>query len=192
MTSTEQQTTRLDGTMVRTWLDLLYVNTPGLVHISSTGNWAGRAFTDHDQAVDYVAQLDAGRPEGIYLRATTLKGQPGKGGRGGAADSLALPGLWADLDIAGPGHKTTEQLPPDADAARKIITTSGLPEPTLWVHSGGGLYPWWLLDQQTDVTDDNLADLEQMSARWQTVIGRAATQLELELDLAMILGPMRH
>lgn len=177
MTSTEQQTTRLDATMVRTWFDVLYVNTPGLIHISSTGNWAGRAFTNYDQAADHVAHLDAGQPEGIYLRATTLKGQPGKGGRGGAADSLALPGLWGDLDIAGPGHKTTEQLPPDEQAARQIITNSGLPDPTLWVHSGGGLYPWWLLDQHADVTEDNLAQLEQLSARWQAIIGRSATAL---------------
>uniref|UniRef100_UPI000575F819 phage/plasmid primase, P4 family n=1 Tax=Salinispora arenicola TaxID=168697 RepID=UPI000575F819 len=191
MTSTEQTATGLDHTMVRTWLDVLYVNTPGLVHISSTGNWSGRAFTDYDQATDYVTELDKAQPEGIYLRATTLRGQPGKGGRGGAADSLALPGLWADLDIAGPGHKhvvcpddctkghghITRPLPPTEVDARHIITEAGLPDPTLWVHSGGGLYPWWLLDQHTDITNDNLSDLEQLTGRWQAVIGRSAAAL---------------
>ncbi|GAB2952072.1 hypothetical protein GCM10027280_45590 [Micromonospora polyrhachis] len=190
-TSTEQQTSQLDPTMVRTWLNVLYVNTPGLIHISSTGNWAGRAFTEHNQAADYVTRLDAGQPEGIYLRATTLRGQPERGGRGSAADSHALPGMWADLDIDGPGHKhqvcaddctkthvhITRPLPPTDDAARQIITDSGLPDPTLWVHSGGGLYPWWLLDQHVDITADNLADIEQLSIRWQAAIGRSAAAL---------------
>ncbi|MFD6770623.1 hypothetical protein ACFWC6_30870, partial [Micromonospora chalcea] len=207
MTSTEQHTTALNRTMVRTWFDVLYVNTPGLVHVSSTGNWTGQTFTDHDQAADYVAELDKTHPEGIYLRVTTLKGKPGSGGRGSAGDSLALPGLWADLDIAGPGHKhdvcpsdcelkdrhvcITRPLPPTEDDARAIITESGLPQPTLWVHSGGGLYPWWLLDEHIDITTDNLASTKEMSARWQAVITRAATKLGWHYgpvgDLARIL-----
>lgn len=166
----------LDIDQVRAWLAILYGDAPGLIHVSSTGNWAGRAFTDHDEAAAHIAQLDATKPEGIYLRATTLREQPRRG-RGGEADSLALPGLWADLDIAGPGHKTAETLPPDEGAARRIIATSGLPEPTLWVHSGGGLYPWWLLDKPAEITPDTIGAIRDLSNRWQVVIGRAADKL---------------
>jgi hypothetical protein len=94
------------------WLDTLFpAETPGLIHISATGNWAGRAFTDRGQAVEYMASH--GRPR---RRLPALHhSQSAARTRQAAAsedDSLALPGLWADLDIAGPGHKTTEQLPP--------------------------------------------------------------------------------
>jgi putative DNA primase/helicase len=167
---------RFDPLAAMQWLDTLYPGeTPGLIHISATGNWAGRAFTDRQQAVEYMQAMD-GR-EGVYLRATTLRDHPTGGGRGHAADSLALPGLWADLDIAGPGHKTAEPLPPGEDEARQIIATSGLPTPTLWVHSGGGLYPWWLLDQAAVIDDANRGELAQLSEDWQNVIGRAADAL---------------
>jgi hypothetical protein len=174
---TEQQAqAELDPAAVRLWFDVLYVDTPGLIHISSTGKWAGQTFDDKDAAAAHVAELDAEKPEGIYLRTTTLRARPAKG-RGTAADSLALPGLWADLDIAGPGHATTEQLPPDAEAARKIVTESGLPDPTVWVHSGGGLYPWWLLDKPLLLAGDDLITAEILSGRWQTVLGRSAAAL---------------
>jgi putative DNA primase/helicase len=158
------------------WLHTLFPEgTPGLLHVSATGNWAGRAFTDRDQAVDYMAAMDT--REGVYLRATTLKAPLAPGKRGGEDDSLALPGLWADIDIAGPGHKTGEQLPPDVDAARQIIAESGLPTPTLWVHSGGGLYPWWLLDQAVEIDDTSRAGIAELSQRWQNLIGRSAQAL---------------
>jgi putative DNA primase/helicase len=158
------------------WLDTLFpAETPGLIHISATGNWAGRAFTDRGQAVEYMRAMDP--REGVYLRSTTLKAPLAPGKRGSEDDSLALPGLWADLDIAGPGHKTTEQLPPDVDAAQRIIAESGLPEPTIWVHSGGGLYPWWMLDQPTIIDDDNRVDLARLSERWQNAIARSAAAL---------------
>lgn len=176
MTTTDPAAT-LNQALARTWLDVIYINAPGLIHISATGNWTGRAFTDHDQATAYVHELDTQHREGIYLRATTLRDQPANGGRGSETDSLALPGLWADVDIAGPGHKTDQPLPPDEPTARQIITESGLPDPTLWVHSGGGLYPWWLLDQPINIEPDNIDEIRQLSARWQTIIARSATVL---------------
>lgn len=194
-----------DAAMVRTWLDVLFVDTPGLLHISSTGDWSGRAFADHDTAATYVAQLDQRQPGGIYLRCTTLHGRPGQDKRGSDADTAALPGLWADMDIEGPGHAhhvcpddcpkghrhITLPLPPDERAVRKIIETSGLPEPTLWVHSGGGLYPWWLLDQAVEISEDNLGEIQAMSAQWQAVIVAAAKQLGWQYgpvgDLSRIL-----
>jgi hypothetical protein len=40
---------------------------------------------------------------------------------------MALPALWADIDIAGAGHAEAN-LPPNEQATRKIIATSALPE----------------------------------------------------------------
>lgn len=169
---------------IRAWLGILHDTSPGLIHISSTGNWNGRRFADLDQAADHAAALDATGPAGVYVRMTTLKPDTPDRGRGSAADSAALPALWADLDIAGPGHKTAKPLPPDEASARSIITEAGLPDPSVWVHSGGGLYPIWLLDQPWQLDDDDLADAEAMSAGWQQVIGAAAERLGWTADLS--------
>lgn len=180
MTDTTATTaTRLDITQVRQWLHLLHHTSPGLTHICATGDWTGRAFTRDqlDDAVAYITRLDAERREGIYARITTLRNPLEPGKRGGAADTAALPALWADLDIAGPGH-AEQGLPPNEDAARQIITTSGLPEPTLWIHSGGGLYPIWLLADPTIVQDkQQLTRLKELSAGWQRIIEHAAAKL---------------
>src|SRR3954452_17064435 len=159
-----------DQAGVRDWLELLHGGAPGLVHICATSAWHGAAFaTDTDglnAAAEYVAGLDAERREGVYARVTTLRGPLAAGRRGGIADTLALPALWADIDLAGPGHEATPlPLPPDEDAAVAIITASRLPDPTLWVHSGGGLYPIWMLDPPHIVADDgDRRDLADLSA----------------------------
>lgn len=94
---------------------------------------------------------------GTYLRCTTVRSDLGPGKRGGAADSVELPGLWADVDIAGPGHRHDpgkyggRPLPADIAQAREIVVASGLPEPTAVVHSGGGLYCWWLFDRRVEL-----------------------------------------
>jgi len=169
--------TALDLQTVRCWLGIMHGDSPGHVHICSTGDWRGRAFPTTaaglDAATEYVAHLDAEGREGIYLRITSLRPDRALRGRGSAADSAALPALWADLDLAGPGH-AEQDLPPDEAAGRQVIADSGLPEPTIWVHSGGGLYPIWLFDQPAQVTADNLDDLKALARDWQRVIEHAA------------------
>jgi putative DNA primase/helicase len=169
--------TEFDMTAVRRWLGVLHGDAPGLVHICATGNWTGATFrTDQlDAAAAYAAVLDAGRPEGIYARVTTLKAALPAGTRGGQADTMALPALWADIDIAGPGHKGEQKLPPDEHAARKTVEAARLPEPTLWAHSGGGMYPFWLLDRPYIVDDPT--DAADLSAGWQKALGHGAASL---------------
>jgi hypothetical protein len=162
----------------RLWLGAIHGQSPGHLLICSTGDWAGKAFlpTDVDQALGYIAALDQAGREGIYLRITSVGTPPEAGRRGGAADSAALPALWADLDLAGPGH-AEQDLPPDEAAGRAIIAATGLPEPTIWVHSGGGLYPIWLLEQPHTLTADNLDDAKRLAKDWQRVIEHAAASL---------------
>lgn len=177
---------RLDLTAVRGWLDLLHGTSPGLVSIVSTANWSGEFFdlsSQADAAADYVRRLDAQGAQGIYVRTTTLKARPGldehgRQKRGDESDSWMLPGFAGDIDIAGPGHKTKHLLPPDVPTAQTIVAESGLPEPTLWVHSGGGVYPWWLLDDPLDISDSNaLAYAQEAANTIQRVIQRTAKKL---------------
>lgn len=164
-----------DPATIRNWLGVLHGDSPGFVSVVSTGDWSGRAFTPQqlDEATSYVAQLDAAGREGIYLRITSVTEAPAPGKRGSVEDSAALPALWADLDLAGPGH-ARQDLPPDEAAGRLVIASSGLPEPTIWVHSGGGLYPIWLLDRPHPITPENLDDAKRLAKDWQKVIEYAA------------------
>lgn len=167
-----------DSEEVRLWLRILHEGNPGRIHIASTAAWAGPSYptSDIDGAVARAAALDITRPLGVYVRMTTLMGPLKRGERGGVADSLALPALWADLDIAGPGHKD-QNLPPDWRAVVAVIDESRLPAPTLWIDSGHGAYPIWLLSPPHTLTADDIADVSDLSANWQRVIGAASERL---------------
>ncbi|MEV0382866.1 YfjI family protein [Nonomuraea sp. NPDC050643] len=180
----------------RAWLATLHAGAPGLLNVCATGAWVGEYFaTDEpgiNAAVAYINRLDQQGKQGIYMRVTTLRNVPAPGSRGHASDSLSWPGFWADIDLAGPGHKTKHQLPPDIDTARQIVTAAGLPEPTMWIHSGGGLYPWWLLDQPHTITADDLDDIATLTARWQHAVKAGSEQLGYHYgsgvgDLARVL-----
>lgn len=186
---------RADAAQIKAWFQLVHGGdegdpnsdiSGGLLHISSCDaqsselGWRGRSHGLIDNAVQHVLDLDAQGHKGIYMRCTTLKGVLREGGRGKAEDSGMLPGFAADMDIAGPGHATPKRgtLPPDVDTCYQIIAASGLPEPTLWVHSGGGVYPWWLLDQPLNITSpEALATATELSSKLHEAISRWAAHL---------------
>lgn len=150
-------TPQLNLEEVEQWMYMLHGDCPGFSVVSAPGNWSGYAVDVNSdnwpgKLIDYVAKLDAQQVHSLYLRVTTVSSEPDRYRRGSTSDSVALPALWLDMDIAGPGHKpikpTPRQpkplpLPPDEDTCQEILSASGVPEPTCWVHSGGGLYPWW-------------------------------------------------
>lgn len=201
---------------VARWFERLYGQARGYLHVAYTGNWAGRVFDleQHgiDDAVEYVRSIDANvAPAGIYSRITTLHSPPGPDRRGGGTLTASLPALWADVDIAGPGHKHVEcaggercthlrphpyrilPLPPTTRDAISLIEDSPLPLPSLWVHSGGGMYPIWLLTEP--VHPDSSGELNMLaglSADWQRAIWMLARERGWDYgfgvgDLARIL-----
>lgn len=184
-----------DHDTIRTWLQILHGRSQGCAWIGSDlDRFRGRTFPTTnprwiDLATRYVQRLDEDGAAGIYARTTTLREQP-RVGRGGDDDSLTLPGLAADLDIAGPGHKGSKPLPPDQDEAQLVVEESGLPDPSIWVHSGGGLYAWWLLDEPHHIGAD-LARIKRLAMRWQDPIAAASERFGYSFgrlgDLARIL-----
>lgn len=82
----------------------------------------------------------------VYTGVYTLSEHNGpKKGRGSAADVTGLVGLWVDLDIAHAGDKT-DGHPPDMAVALEILSAAPVP-PSLVVHSGHGIQPFWCFDE---------------------------------------------
>lgn len=133
------------------WLEWLYGERPdGLIWIGGHGDgWAGRTFTSIPDAVAYARQLDEQAIGGVYHRLTTMRAV--EEGRGAAVDSAYLPGFAMDLDLKGPGHKALNYPETDEDLIT-LLRKADLPEPSAWVHSGGGRYPFWRLEQPADLT----------------------------------------
>jgi putative DNA primase/helicase len=169
-----------DGQAVHDWLKLLYAECDGYVSIVSTSDWAGDScLTSQLAAATLRASFcDRRGDKGIYARVTTLRtAVTADGRRGSDEDSLSLPGLWADMDVVGPGHKTTKPLPVTLDDCKKIVTEAGLPDPTLWVSSGGGFYPWWLFDEPWTLDSSGIKWAQEISRVWQDAIAESAKEL---------------
>lgn len=189
-----------DAQQVGDWVDRLFGEAPGSFVVNfepAAGKFVGSGGqVSRGAIVDRVLALDHDGAKGIYLRATTINRQLDPWARGGASDSYALPGLWADVDFGTLGHKIDEEkqlpLPPNEEEARLIVETSGLPAPSLWVHSGGGFYPWWLLDQPVLIDDSIRKVVGDVSAQWQQTIQQSAERLGYHYgtgvgDLARVL-----
>ena len=161
--------------------------------ITQAGRTRSASFQWIRFAAARAAEWDVLLPQGIYFRCTMLPPQGVKGGRGTEQDSHALSFFWADLDYGTIGHKPPQRglpLPPDEEAARKII--ADMPDATLIVHSGGGLYPIWQFEHPVYITDENRAEVKARSENWQKIIEANAAQLGWHYgagvgDLARIL-----
>lgn len=188
----------LDLDQARRFIERVYADAPGHLSVcaaTGSGPMRSEALDTIDDALAAIERFDRIEPQGIYLRTTTLTAKPARGRRGGAEDTRAFTGLWSDLDFGTVGHKPSASgrpLPPTADEAWRIVKESGLPEPSLWVHSGGGLYAWWTLEAPVELDDTNRAAIATLSAQWQQALGRSAERLGYDYgtgvgDLARVL-----
>lgn len=141
------------------------------------------------RAADAVAAMaDGGRDVyfGVGLHGETL----GKTQRGTAEGVIAVPGLWLDIDIAGPNHAQTN-LPPDIGAAMELLSRLPL-EPTVTVMTGGGIHAYWLFKELALLADP--AEREAcaaLSRRFQATVREWARekgwQIDNTSDLARVL-----
>ena len=65
--------------------------------------------------------------------------------RGCEASVTALPAIWADIDVAGPGHSSSA-LPPDEQSALGLLRAIPVP-PSYIVHTGGGYHVYWVFHE---------------------------------------------
>lgn len=102
---------------------------------------------------------------GVGLR----KHKPAKNERGTTKDVGALPGLWFDLDVKGPGH-AEQELPDTFEDALDFLASLPL-KPTLTVFTGGGLQPYWLFPEPLRLsTEADWNRVKSLSERWQRFI----------------------
>ncbi|MEU6373936.1 hypothetical protein [Streptomyces sp. NPDC046909] len=168
-----------DPETIRAWFDTAFAHADGqLSVVASFGKKLEYDFfpTTEDgiaAAVRYAVTLDRRKPQGIYYQSTTLRERPPKG-RGGEADAYCLTHLWADGDYGTIGHKPgldDLDAPPNAEAAHKVYAESGLPEPTGYAKSGGGLNGVWLLAEAYIIGDeDDRARVKELTTGLQTIL----------------------
>jgi hypothetical protein len=126
---------------------------------------------------DILAYIDAARTKSdVYVGVGLRNRVGGPYRRGRAIEVDVLPGLWADFDYAGEGHKKPN-LPQTLEDV--VEFAEGLPvRPTLIVHTGGGIHCWWLFKEpwvlDTPKERDEALDLVW---RWQQTIRTRAERI---------------
>ncbi len=118
--------------------------------------------------------------------------------RGSDASAMLMTAIWADLDVAGPGH-ASDRLPPDRDAALGLMAAVPKP-PSIVVNSGGGFHVYWLLRQPLRLDSQAArADAKGLVRRVQGALFRAAEARGWRIDntanLAQLLrlpGTINH
>jgi len=167
-----------DPAAIRAWLDR-YAGVPGYVTAPSAPHFRAECFstdaTALDRAADHMARK-AGTAD-TYLNCCTLAQRP-TSGRGGAQDTAATVAVWADLDVAGAGHRLhsdpgcERRLPTEAEVF-ELLDDLGLP-PSHLVDSGHGRHAWWdLTAPQVFTTDERRDSFTHLSQRF------GATVIEL-------------
>jgi len=120
---------------------------------------------------------------------------PKQGDRIKGKDVTSIPGFWADIDIAGPGHETEKALPGDITQAMALIVS---PEPTIIVNTGGGIHAYWLFNKPWEFEAGDPEPARLCDAWHQMLAQRAAVfgwHIDNVSDLARVLrvpGTVNH
>ena len=95
-------------------------------------------------------------------------------------DIIAIPALWADIDIANPVH-AADNLPPDYSAARSLLP--GALDPTCIVFSGYGIHVYYQLREPLETrTQEERAQADDLLRRLQGIIRKNAAARGWHLD----------
>lgn len=163
-----------------------FTATPGPDGVQSV-EWADTT----DEAAGIVARLGDTRHVWVGV-ATRTRVLPG-GARGGAGDCRSIPGLWLDIDYGTDGHQAAG-LPPDEAAAWDLIDRFPLP-PTLVVHTGNGLHPYWLFPAPAEVDDEVRRVLDAWHANWVRLAAMTGWRIDKVNDVPRVMrlpGTLNH
>jgi hypothetical protein len=146
-----------------------------------------RHFAAIEAAAEY-ASAAANTAEHVYFGLGLAGDNFGR--RNCSSDIVAIPGLWADIDMVSP-ERADKPLPKDiADVKFALLR---LPfAPTLLVHSGYGIHAYWLFREPwIFTTDADRAKAAHLAKFWHGLVCSAAAasgwKLENLGDLARVL-----
>lgn len=107
---------------------------------------ASKRFPTHhaDRAAREGVRL-AHRGADVYVRAGGMDHHTrlASGARGGSAHTTLIGAVWADLDFYDPDDPKKADYPPTDEVVLELLGV----DPSIVVHSGGGLQGWWLFDE---------------------------------------------
>lgn len=144
-----------------------------------------------------VAQSSILRDADVWFSINEPAGPPRQGPRGGAEAVTRHTSLWADLDVKD-GAFATEA---DARAVIDDIAVALNTDPMAIIHSGHGLQPIWIIDDDAATLDDpdRRALAQTVLARWrrlvETIAARRGAAVDAVFDLPRILrapGTVNH
>jgi hypothetical protein len=105
---------------------------------------------------------------------------------------IAIPGMWADIDVVGGGHKNNKRYPESIPQALELLGKLPL-QPSILVETGGGLHAYWLFDKLLYATGpDNSQFASKIVMQWQALISQIFNKnggygIDSTHDLARIL-----
>ena len=183
-------------TATSTFMEALYGRKPdGSLIVISTRNgrgWGPTSFADH---ITEAAGLVAGAVD-VYTRISVIGEIPPRG-RGTAALSIAIPGLWVEVDVNGAPDGRGGTITDAFDSLEQGLDIAAMVAPlSLGVASGYGghgyvLFPEpWILQ-----TDEDRAAAKALVQRYQSAVrGRAQAELGIAKldsthDLARVFRP---
>jgi P4 family phage/plasmid primase-like protien len=176
---------------VRKYLRALYGDdAPGYLILFTTK--PERAYPFSLDEIDSVVELAESLSErqNVYAGVGLQGKAPKSPSRGTSETVLTLPGIWFDVDIAGPAHAQTA-LPRNQDEAKLILDAVPV-RPTMLVDSGHGLYPWWLFKEPWVLeTDEERKRAQSLVERFQHKLKSRASEhgwkIDGTADLARVL-----
>ena len=100
-------------------------------------------FGDTQKAAEYA---DAHKDKNVYFGLGTTQIQLEADKRPSILQVSTIPGMWLDIDIAGPAHKK-QNLPASREDAIDLLNSSLPLPPSILVDSGHGLHAYWLFKE---------------------------------------------
>lgn len=128
------------------FLKLLFGTLGASLWLVLWGRSGTRSFpiSDLSSAAGYA--IEQGQSQDIYFAPGLQAVEPLGRARGEARTVGVIPGLWLDLDVAGGAHaKEAAQLPTMEQA--KLLLENAPWQPTITIHTGGGLHAYWLFQE---------------------------------------------
>ena len=145
---------------------------------STTKHSSHLTYTDTNAIVAAAAQRVIQGFECYYGVGLTRPGL-GPAARGTKFDVMTLPAFFLDVDIRGDGHAS--QALPTGDEAYAILEAGPL-EPTLIVHSGGGLHAYWCFEEAWLIAPNETDRVNELSKTFQRTFIDAAKQKRVHVD----------